>query len=303
MTSPNGNGTMQLTTQDANGKTKTYDVNFGTAGSTSAAAVKGAQQVAPGANGVAVVHDGNTTITAQQESGGRVKVTVDDGSGAPTTYTLGASSPSAAGTPAMPRSMFQPVADTAPGSAIPTAGAPTTGLSAADVAAGVGSGATAPAGYPAVGAPSPATGLQSTPFASPTPAGGTGAVGGGMGGASSVGGGPAVSGQAVGQSGGHNIFDRQAAVGAPGTPATNAMPVGQPSGVGPASGPPNALHQGDQAQGGASMGGMGGGRSAGQGGGEQEHRVTSQWRTRGRLFDSEDDKMITQFSGTIDDRL
>ena len=47
------------------------------------------QHITPGPDGNAVIHDGSTTITAQEQPNGQVKITVDDGSGQPTTYTLG----------------------------------------------------------------------------------------------------------------------------------------------------------------------------------------------------------------------
>jgi uncharacterized protein YukE len=104
MTSPDQHGTMQLTMKDANGQTKTYDIDFGkgtgTGGGPGTGATptdqsfgpSGVQHVTPGANGDAVIHDGSTTITAHEQPTGEVKVTVDDGSGQPTTYTLGPSS-------------------------------------------------------------------------------------------------------------------------------------------------------------------------------------------------------------------
>lgn len=51
----------------------------------------GAQHITPDADGNAVIHDGSTTITAHEESNGQVQITVDDGSGQPTTYTIGQS--------------------------------------------------------------------------------------------------------------------------------------------------------------------------------------------------------------------
>jgi hypothetical protein len=58
------------------------------------------QHITPGPDGKAVIHDGKTTITVTEpkDHPGEVQVTVDDGSGKPTTYTLegGATGTSAA---------------------------------------------------------------------------------------------------------------------------------------------------------------------------------------------------------------
>src|SRR5205807_9818933 len=97
MTGPNSQGTMELTTQDGTGQPKTYDIAFGngTTGTSTATPAPtatqagtptgsdGVQHITPGPDGKAVIHDGNTTITAQEQPGGQVKITVDDGSGQP----------------------------------------------------------------------------------------------------------------------------------------------------------------------------------------------------------------------------
>jgi hypothetical protein len=142
MTSPDQQGTMQLTTKDANGQTKTYDVDFGkgtgtsglpgtgtalpgTAVPTGAAGDQsfgpsGVQHITPDASGNAVIHDGNTTITAHEQPSGEVKVTVDDGSGQPTTYTLAPGSTTGAAGSTIGAATDPLAAATNPSAAVPT---------------------------------------------------------------------------------------------------------------------------------------------------------------------------------------
>lgn len=358
MTSPNSNGTMQLTVQGPDGKPHTYDVNFGTGtpgqpgqpgmpgtlnpttsttgapgtvgASGPAIGADGAQQVTPGANGTAVIHDGSTTITAQQEPGGQVKVTVDDGSGQPTTYTLGQAAGTTPGA--------QPVGGTNPsgfvggigpqmpgGPVIDTPVSPLQqGIPATQTAGftdpsamGAPAAAPAPGGAPdltPVGAVSPTAAtptmdVQPTQLTSAQVGGGIGAVGD----ASSQSGIGAALGGAVGGSqaagqftppvhqGDPGPFVGQSGPGHPGLAGTNVTPLGQPGDAGLASAPPGALDHHEQ--GGMPMSGSGmgmGGMGGAQAGAEHHHKVPGQWRTHGRLFDDDrDDESIGRFSGRL----
>lgn len=126
ISSPNGQGHMKLTVDDGSGKPKTYDIDFGQGsgrpGNTDISGVPpvtpaalsqpsmghvspgqdggptdsttqqagDAQHVQADASGKAVIHDGKETITIEHPQGAsnEIKVTVDDGSGKPQTYTM-----------------------------------------------------------------------------------------------------------------------------------------------------------------------------------------------------------------------
>lgn len=94
--SPDGQGNVKITIDDGSGKPKSYDLDFGdssgqgTRGTGASATPQNAEPVKAGAGAKAVVHDGPLTITAERPDGGpdQLKVTVDDGSGHPTTYGI-----------------------------------------------------------------------------------------------------------------------------------------------------------------------------------------------------------------------
>jgi hypothetical protein len=131
--SPDGEGHVKVTVDDGTGKPKTYDLDFGagTGAGTGTPAQPGqtlpgqpddgrpqtlpaqetppgqgtpavqepadpVQQVQAGPDGKAVVQDGNLTITAERPPGtpDQVKITIDDGTGKPTTYVVDYSDPS-----------------------------------------------------------------------------------------------------------------------------------------------------------------------------------------------------------------
>jgi hypothetical protein len=212
MGSPDSQGNVKMTVDDGSGTPKSYDVNFGkgatgTAGAAGGIGADGAQQIAPGPDGKAVIPDGNLTITTSQPNGagGPVKMTVDDGTGSPQTYTV--DSGTAAAT--------NPLSPTAPGqSATPAWPTSATGATAAGGAGGgaaLGGGAAhGGGGAAAIGALSPAAhastpgqgggsyssaavdqsttgnvaqgGALATTGQAPGSAGGTPMMGGGMGG-------------------------------------------------------------------------------------------------------------------------
>ncbi|HVK24774.1 MAG TPA: hypothetical protein VM677_25725, partial [Actinokineospora sp.] len=115
VTSPDGEGQVKVTVDDGTGKPKTYTMDFGAAGVPGQAGLPGApgmaepgvgdqgfgpdgqpvpggadgQLIEPGPDGKCVVSDPPMTITAERPGGGDVVlVTVDDGTGEPTSYTL-----------------------------------------------------------------------------------------------------------------------------------------------------------------------------------------------------------------------
>ncbi|MFI7678829.1 hypothetical protein [Actinophytocola sp. NPDC049390] len=104
VTSPDGDGHVRVTVDDGTGKTKTYELDFdaasGLAPQRPADSVPGPngevsdgdapQQVPARTDGKCVIQDGPLTITAERPlfSPESIQLTVDDGSGNPTAYTL-----------------------------------------------------------------------------------------------------------------------------------------------------------------------------------------------------------------------
>ncbi|HEY0806465.1 MAG TPA: hypothetical protein VGD84_15435, partial [Pseudonocardiaceae bacterium] len=337
MTGPNSHGTMQLTTKDGSGQPKAYDIAFATpptptptpTASTAAAPASpaGVQHITPGPDGKAVIHDGNTTITATEQPGGEVKVTVDDGTGQPTTYTLGPAQPTAGGQQPIPTQSSGPTAVTAsqPGFTPPpgagftppaTAGVtPPSPVGFTDPTAAAASqpgftdpsvaAAHTPAADPStLMAPTAAT-PQTTHLASVMSPGNV-IVGGTVdptGGSAFAGAfhdpSSAFSDALGGAAGGsHAAADHLVGPshhdmsGHAGVAGTDVTPIGQPGQAGLASAPGSAMDQAGQ------PGQLGGG---GQGGGDGQ-RGPSQWRTQGQLFDDAGvDDVVGRFSGTLDD--
>jgi hypothetical protein len=114
VTSPDGQGQVTVTVDDGSGTPKTYNLNFGgpdaavapappTPAPPASGGVPGPIQ--PGPDGRCVIEDGDLKITAERPAGqaDTVLVTVDDGTGEPTSYNLdysnqyGATSPQATG--------------------------------------------------------------------------------------------------------------------------------------------------------------------------------------------------------------
>ncbi|HEY4020624.1 MAG TPA: hypothetical protein VGM75_18170 [Pseudonocardiaceae bacterium] len=264
---------------------------------------QGAQQITPGANGTAVIHDGNLTITATEPHGphGPVQVTVDDGSGHPSTYTLNPGSSAAGGPPMQPLTGTSPSGTPDPGGYGTPGGQPYSGTpmqgqpgSAYPGAAGTpydpSAAAAASHQQPAPGGTQSASWLP--PATDPSQhlaqhvGGGVGGGGGGGGGAAamhshaSLGG--AVGG-AVGAAGDHTsgLASAPGEVSGVGLANTNVTSPGAPGGAGMAGAPGAA--GGQPASGGMPMMGGMGGMGGSQGGGDQE-RGASQWRVRGDLF-------------------
>ncbi|WP_106181975.1 WXG100 family type VII secretion target [Prauserella shujinwangii] len=103
MTEPDDQGAMEISVEDGGGELKEYQLDFGAEGepprdgfgpqgSPGGGQPGGEQVYRPGPDGKIHIEDGDLTITAEQPEGpdGPTVVTVDDGQGEPTTYTLGA---------------------------------------------------------------------------------------------------------------------------------------------------------------------------------------------------------------------
>lgn len=113
VTSPDGQGQVTVTVDDGSGEPKTYTLDFGESGGPAGSqafgpeGTQGAQgtegaggpgnqaptldgPIEPGEDGKCVIQDGELTITAERPEGSAdtVTVTVDDGTGEPTTYSL-----------------------------------------------------------------------------------------------------------------------------------------------------------------------------------------------------------------------
>ncbi|HEU5472157.1 MAG TPA: hypothetical protein VFV67_16005 [Actinophytocola sp.] len=91
---PDARGRSKLTIDDGTGNPKSYELDFGTG--------EGGEDgdvIRPGADGKAVIRDGDTTITTEQVPGqpGQLKMTVDDGTPPPNTYTLDFDTPTPGG--------------------------------------------------------------------------------------------------------------------------------------------------------------------------------------------------------------
>ena len=84
--SPDGRGHVKVGVGDGKGGTKTYDLDFDDESDTTGSGVVDGD----GDPDTAVIHDGDTTITAERQDGdnGHIKLTVDDGTGNPTSYDI-----------------------------------------------------------------------------------------------------------------------------------------------------------------------------------------------------------------------
>jgi hypothetical protein len=244
----------------------------------------------PGPDGKIHIDDGNLRITAERPDGpnGPTVVTVDNGSGAPTTYTLGeehATAAAGAGSPTR-----QPDITTMPA---PAAGAvPTDATSMpAPADAAVPTDATtmpapADAAVPADGA---VAGLGQGTAPAATGADSLGVIGSSIGGGSEG----VVSG---------SLGDAAALGAGAETGATPVAPVQSAAlGVQPAGGAdPMAGQQAATAGGMAGMGGMMGGMGgAGGGGGEDQVRSSRSYRIDGGIFNTSGSG--GRISGSLDD--
>jgi uncharacterized protein YukE len=86
---PDARGRSKLTVDDGTGKPKTYDLDFGDGKDGEALGADG-ELVHARPDGKAVIHDGQNTITAERVPGdpNKLKLTMDDGTPPPKTYTV-----------------------------------------------------------------------------------------------------------------------------------------------------------------------------------------------------------------------
>ncbi|HET6290358.1 MAG TPA: WXG100 family type VII secretion target [Amycolatopsis sp.] len=253
MTEPDEDGEMEIKIGDGSGPAKDFKLDWTGDDESKLGSTPGSDKDdvhRPGPDGKIHIHDGEVEITAERPDGpsGPTVVTVDDGTGKPTTYTLGEEK-SPADKAAQP---LTPVSGTVPpeprtASFTPHHGGGGTipdGIPAGDVSGG-GSGGGGGGGFGG-GASSPGT--PSLPFETASPAAGQ-----------------SLS-EGLHTGGGATHQPQPVASGAP------SAPMG-----GPAS----------QSFGGGAMppmGGMGAGGAGGQGGGDQE-RSNRAYRIEGEVFD------------------
>ncbi len=335
MTEPGEDGTMGISVADGSGDSKDYTLDFGTGGSPDGATAEGAAGEAehfgpdgrtsgeagegegpggekihrPGPDGTIRIQEDGFELTAEQPQGpeGPTVVTVDDGQGDPTTYTLGAEDedPTAGGQPSAGAGRGDAGARAEAGEAPPRNPTPDPGGEgggAPDAAAdgpgetdpgdrGVGRGGEAsaadvphaPQDSEAVSGGATASAADSGASAGPDPTTTTPqAVSGGGGGFPGDGGG---SGEPA-TSSGAGLDDRSS-----------------PSGVGLGEAPGGGVEAGSSAAGGGSMGGMGmmGGMGAGGAGGQDgdQERSSSAYRIEGDIFEALNTGI--RISGTIGD--
>lgn len=112
LSEPDPDGKMGISISDGKGHPKEYDLDFGDAdgpgptdfGPQRAPDLDGEKVYRPGPDGKISIEDGELTITAERPAGpdGPTVVTVDDGNGEPTSYTIGESDSAASDSPATP---------------------------------------------------------------------------------------------------------------------------------------------------------------------------------------------------------
>ena len=291
---PDAEGRMGITVDDGSGEPAQYELDFGTGDRDARTADDGDAEggefgpqggdptekvYRPGPDGKIRIEDGNLTIVAEQPEGpdGPTLVTVDDGTGEPTTYTLdgfgdGDTGSDIDGLRALPA---QPPA-TEDGIELPDPFGGGTSDSGADSGAGSGAGSSADVQTPS--APSTSGSLTGS-------LGGGGDVGGAGGGIAAAA--PGADAQPLDEG-----SRTSATTGTPGgggaAPAAPA-PGGAPAAAGASGG-------GGGMMGGGMMGAPMGAAGAGAGQGGEQNRSAS-YRIDGQLFDgSETPKAI---SGTI----
>ncbi|SEP51694.1 WXG100 family type VII secretion target [Amycolatopsis saalfeldensis] len=292
MSEPGADGRMGITVDDGSGKAKDYRLDFGDGRPTSADGQPGhggapaAQDAGPahqpGPDGKIHIDDGKLKIVAERPEGasGPTVVTVDDGSGQPTKYTLGEDGDPKPGAPVSPGGAAAPVSS--------------------------GGGAAIPAGQTDAGA-HPASQVQhhvgqEQPVASGVPAAAQHGIP-----AASVHTGPDDSTTAQSlvdptdsRSGfdGHHADSGLGETGSSTGVAGGGYGQGSTSELGTAPGTPD--QQGSASGGMGMMGGMmGGAGNTGAGGGEDQQRASSAYRVEAGLFGSSSSG--GRISGSLDD--
>ncbi|HEY0538136.1 MAG TPA: hypothetical protein VGD53_07195, partial [Actinoallomurus sp.] len=176
VSSPDGEGHVKVTVDDGTGKPKTYDLDFDAASGLPPRHAEGspstdptAEHVPAGTNGKCVIADGPLRITAERSlfEEGAITITVDNGTGKPTTYTVDFTDPPPAAptpSPAATDTHRVPLPDAAPGPAADAAPGPSAG---AGPAAAPGPAAGADSAHAAAGPSSPTS--EERPATAPTP--------------------------------------------------------------------------------------------------------------------------------------
>ncbi|WP_216210420.1 WXG100 family type VII secretion target [Amycolatopsis aidingensis] len=319
MEEPDDKGRMGISVDDGSGTPKEYKLDFGTGpegepgagaepgefgpeGSGTGDGTGGEQVYRPGPDGKIHIEDGNLKITAEQPEGpdGPTMITIDDGSGEPTVYTLGEESEEPGpdgelkpdeirggpeplrgedirartdGPPPGGEGTGVPGGDGASmGGGTPVAAGPAEANVDADLA-GASGGSGGSAGVPAGGEPSTGDAAGTEPQA----------VGGGVA-AGAVSGGGGVSALGGG-------LDESSAMNAGAQSGASAQPAGAGAGLGSAPGglgeSPAAASSGQSsAMGGAGMGMMGGGMGGAGGQGGDQERGGNQYRIDGGIFET-----------------
>ncbi|SFQ25959.1 hypothetical protein SAMN05421810_105390 [Amycolatopsis arida] len=336
---PDESGDMAISVDDGSGAVKDYQLDFGTgedkagdeagdvAGGDTAGQGEfgprgggpgGEQVYRPGPDGKIHIEDGDLRITAEQPEGpeGPTVVTVDDGTGEPTTYTLGEES-AAGARPGEPRPGEGPRvggearigrAEVGPDGLGVERGdggietKPAAGdrpPAAVGVAAGGGGAPGDMGGLAEAGAAGAGVGAEADTGSEPaddaaertTPAAVGGGSGGGLLGDAGFGGGGASDGAPLEEG-------SQSAAAAPGA----AQPAGVGAGLGSAPGGLGDAGAGAGAAGMGGMGMMGGGMGAmgvGGGGGGDQERGSNPYRIDGGIFDT--GSSANRISGSLND--
>lgn len=268
VSSPDGQGQVKLTVDDGSGTPKSYSLDFdaasgmgsrpGTEGQ-EATPEEGVEQVPARSDGKCVIQDGDVTITAERPlfSPDSISVTVDDGTGAPKSYTLD-----------FPEEADTATAGTQPGQA--TGAQPATNGAVSGAAASSQAAATPVAAQPEAGEPAAESGEQE-PAAAREPAQP----------ATSAAPGPAAPPVATGQE-----THAQAWTSDQGGSLSGVLEADQPEGeAGLASVPDDPAKESAEAMGmaGAGLPMMGGAAGGGDG---EPGRAGSGWSVHGDLFDS-----------------
>ncbi|UMP02126.1 hypothetical protein [Amycolatopsis sp. EV170708-02-1] len=281
MAEPDADGKMGISVQDGTGQAKDYDLDFGDGKATpeQAGGYRPDQQpssrppATPGPDGKIHIEDGGLKITAERPNGpdGPTLVTVDDGSGQPSKYTLGEdesaggrhASPDATPQAAGRHAAAQPVEEAARQQA-------EQGIPPRDTTSG-GTGGGAPASAPAQAEPVVA---ESDPEATTA---------------------QSLSDPFAGGDNGLGEASDPAGTGGGGASTTTSSGLGSAPGGGAQD--PAAASAGMM----GGMGMMGGGAAGGgQGSGEDQQRTSSGYRVDGGLFDTAT-TTGSRISGSLDD--
>ncbi|HET6289811.1 MAG TPA: hypothetical protein VFG15_24090 [Amycolatopsis sp.] len=309
MAEPGKDGKMGISVDDGTGHAKDYELDFGdprplpddtpNRGPDAAGGAihrdtaqrpdaphTGDQVFEPGPDGKIHIEDGGLKITAERSDGpdGPTRVTVDDGSGKPTTYTLGEESPTAKTAGGASEANTRPDAVMPGGKHVAeqVPGQPVEAVAREHAVAQTAPGPAESAAHGARTPEVPASGAVEVPAAATeqtTPATASDSTS------------PQSLGNPLGDDG---LGETSDPAGAGGGAATSST-----SGLGAAPG-----GNGDQSA--AAMGGMGmmgggmmGGAGAGGGGGEDQQRTSSGYRVDGGLFDTATSS--SRISGSLDD--